>query len=74
MFALLALGGDVGCCAGPALVGSISSVLGDNLAAGILAGTVFPLVLLGGMMAQKAAEQAEDQADVKIPLVKREKK
>ena len=65
MFALLALGGDVGCCAGPALVGSISSVLGDNLAAGILAGTVFPLVLLGGMMAQKAAEQAEDQAGCK---------
>ena len=42
MFALLALGGDVGCSGGPTLVGLISSSLNDNLKAGILAAISFP--------------------------------
>ena len=46
LFALLALGGDVGCTAGPTLVGFISDRLGDNMKMGILFGTIFPLVLL----------------------------
>ena len=50
MFALLALGGDVGCSGGPTLVGFVSSNLGDNLKMGILAGIVFPLLLLAGIL------------------------
>lgn len=45
MFALLALAGDVGCCAGPALVGIVSEGAG-TLNAGLLAAVVFPLVLI----------------------------
>ena len=46
MFAFLALGGDVGCSGGPTLVGLVSSALNDNLKSGILAGVLFPLLLL----------------------------
>lgn len=46
MFALLALGGDVGCTIGPALVGQVSEALGENLKAGVLAGTIFPALLI----------------------------
>ena len=50
MFALLALGGDVGCGGGPTVVGLISDALGDNLKMGILAGIVFPVLLLIGIL------------------------
>ena len=49
MFALLALAGDVGCSGGPTVVGMVSGVLGDNLKMGILAGVIFPLMLLIGI-------------------------
>ena len=49
MFALLALGGDVGCSGGPTLVGFVSGALGDDLKAGILAGIIFPVLLLAGI-------------------------
>lgn len=50
MFALLALGGDIGCSGGPTLVGMISGALGDNLKMGILAGVIFPVLLLMGII------------------------
>jgi len=50
MFALLALGGDVGCSGGPTLVGMVSGALGDNLKMGILAGVIFPVLLLMGII------------------------
>lgn len=46
MFALLALAGDVGCMSGPTLAGFVSGRFGDNLQIGLLAGTVFPLIML----------------------------
>lgn len=46
MFALLALAGDVGCSAGPALVGLVCDLPGGTLKAGILAAAIFPAVLL----------------------------
>lgn len=45
LFALLALGGDLGAAAGPVLVGNVSHVLGENIQAGILAGVCFPILL-----------------------------
>ena len=50
MFALLALGGDIGCSGGPTLVGMVSGTLGDNLKMGILAGSIFPVLLLIGIV------------------------
>lgn len=46
MFALLALGGDLGCTAGPGVVGFVSSAFGDNLKVGILLASAFPILLL----------------------------
>lgn len=50
MFALLALGGDIGCSGGPTLVGLVSGAFGDNLHGGILAGAIFPAVLLAVLL------------------------
>lgn len=50
MFALLALGGDVGCSGGPTVVGMVSSMFEDNLKMGILAGIIFPVLLLTGVI------------------------
>ncbi len=50
MFALLALGGDVGCSAGPTLAGIVSGLLGDDLKMGILAAVIFPVLLLTGII------------------------
>ena len=49
LFALLALAGDLGCSAGPGLVGLVSSAWGDRLQYGLLAAAVFPLLLLAGL-------------------------
>lgn len=57
MFALLALGGDVGCSGGPTLVGMISGMMGDNLKIGILAGVIFPSLLLTGIILCRKREQ-----------------
>ncbi|MDO5444919.1 MAG: MFS transporter [Eubacteriales bacterium] len=46
MFALLALGGDLGGSIGPAIVGAVSQRAGDDLQAGLLAGIGFPAVLV----------------------------
>jgi len=50
MFAFLALGGDIGCSGGPTLVGMVSGALGDNLKMGVLAGIIFPVLLLVGIV------------------------
>lgn len=57
MFALLALGGDIGCSGGPTLVGMISGAFNDNLKIGILAGTIFPVMLLMGIIFCKKNKQ-----------------
>lgn len=48
MFALLALGGDLGCSGGPTLVGYVSSMFSEDLKRGILAAIVFPVLLIAG--------------------------
>lgn len=56
MFALLALGGDLGCSGGPTLVGFVSGALNDNLKMGILAGVIFPILLLAGIFRIKRSK------------------
>ena len=46
MFALLALGGDLGCTAGPTIISAVSSSFGDNLKKGFLVAAVFPIVMI----------------------------
>lgn len=46
MFAFLALAGDLGGAAGPAIIGNVSQRAADNLQIGILVETAFPLVLV----------------------------
>lgn len=57
LFALLALGGDIGCSGGPTLVGLVSSHANDNLKAGILAAIIFPILLLGGISLCRKAQK-----------------
>ena len=63
LFAFLAMAGDLGGAFGPSLVGAVSQQAGDSLQSGMLAGSVFPLVLivslllLGRSAAKKQAAQ-----------------
>lgn len=50
MFAYLALAGDLGCSLGPTLVGRVATAAGDNLKLGLLSVTVFPVILLLGIL------------------------
>ena len=50
MFALLALAGDLGAMVSPAMVGSLSEIAGRNLKTGLLSATVFPVVLVFGLL------------------------
>ncbi len=46
MFALLALFGDTGCASGPAIVGKMTTIFGDDLGKGLLFAVVFPIVMI----------------------------
>ena len=51
MFAFLALAGDFGGTVSPAIVGKFSELAGGNLKTGLLAATVFPILLVIGLLA-----------------------
>lgn len=57
MFALMAMAGDLGGAAGPGLVGMVTQQAGDNLQQGLLAGAVFPVVLLISLLLLKKTER-----------------
>lgn len=59
LFALLALGGDVGCSLGPSFVGTVSSAVSGDLRTGILTAVLFPAAMLAGCMilGRKAPER-----------------
>lgn len=50
MFAFLALAGDLGATVSPAMVGGIADAVGGNLKTGLLFATVFPIVMLLGLV------------------------
>lgn len=62
MFAFLALAGDVGCAAGPTLVGMMSSVFDNDLKKGILTAIIFPVLLLIGLLLNRRSVQKEIKA------------
>lgn len=49
MFAFLALAGELGATVSPAMVGGISNMFGGDLKTGLLAASVFPLILILGL-------------------------
>lgn len=49
MFALLALAGDLGCSAGPTLVGLAGGARGGDLRAGLLSAVIFPVILTAAL-------------------------
>ena len=57
MFALVALAGDVGCSGGPTLVGFVTGLASDDLKKGILAGILFPILLIVGIVSLKKAKR-----------------
>jgi MFS family permease len=57
MFAILALGGDLGCSAGPTLVGLTANVSPERLPMGILTALVFPVLFLGGLLLLRRARK-----------------
>lgn len=59
MFALLALAGDLGGAVGPAIIGSVSQLAGENLQAGVLAGIGFPIVLVLCVLSVKKKYQEQ---------------
>ena len=59
LFAFLAMAGDLGGAFGPGLVGWVTQQSGDNLQSGMLAGSIFPLVLVIAllMLIRKSAKK-----------------
>ena len=62
MFALLALAGDLGCTAGPTLVGMVSDAFGDDLKAGILVAIIFPVCMLAACIVCRLMEKKKEKA------------
>lgn len=50
MFAFLALAGDFGATVSPTMVGSLSEMAGGNLKTGLLVDTIFPTILVVGLI------------------------
>lgn len=50
MFAFLALAGDLGATISPTMVGAIADAVGGNLKTGLLFATIFPIVLILGLI------------------------
>jgi len=53
MFAFLALAGDLGAAVSPTMVGSLAEIAGGNLKTGLLAATIFPIILVFGLLILK---------------------
>lgn len=59
MFAFFALAGDIGCASGPTFVGVVAGLFSDKLQMGILIAVIFPILLIIGLILNKAAVAAE---------------
>lgn len=59
MFAFLALAGDLGAAVSPTMVGSLAEMAGGNLKMGLLVATVFPVLLVCGLLILKIKSSKE---------------
>ena len=53
LFALLAMGGDLGASIGPGVVGTVTQRANDNMKAGMFVGCIFPIVLITSLCFMK---------------------
>lgn len=60
MFAYLALAGDLGCSLGPTVVGRFSGMFNDNIKLGILVASIFPILLIVGLLLNKYFQKSRD--------------
>ena len=60
MYAILCLGGDIGCSAGPTFAGMMASAFGDDLKKGILCAVIFPLTLSVIMLVREFISRAAE--------------
>ena len=67
MFALLAMAGDLGGAFGPSLVGTVTQQTGDNLKLGMLAGCIFPLILILTLIRVSRYDRKNRRADTDRP-------
>ena len=56
------MAGDLGGAFGPSLAGAVSQRFGDNLQKGMLAGSVFPLVLVVCVLLLRLAQPEKGEA------------
>ncbi len=61
MFAFLALAGDLGATVSPAMVGGLSEMAGGNLKTGLLVATLFPLILVIGLIVLRKAKNIRSE-------------
>ena len=61
MFALLAMAGDMGGAVGPGIVGIVTQNSGDDLKAGMLAGSIFPVALVLSVCVLKVMEKKKNK-------------
>jgi MFS family permease len=59
MFAIMALGGDLGCSVGPQLVGIIADK--SNLNSGLLTAVIFPVIMLSGLVLLKPMLNSKEE-------------
>ena len=57
MFAFLALAGDLGATVSPTMVGSLSEMAGGNLKTGLLVASLFPIMLVFGLILLKRVKK-----------------
>jgi len=60
MFALLAMAGDLGGSIGPALVGRVADMSGGSIRVGMMAGMIFPLIMLIVLFRSLTASKGND--------------
>ncbi|MBR7122175.1 MAG: MFS transporter [Oscillospiraceae bacterium] len=60
MFAFLALAGDLGAAVSPTMVGSLSEATGGNLKMGLFVATLFPIILVVGLIVLRSVKKTSN--------------
>ena len=66
MFAFLALAGDLGAMVSPAMVGSLSAMTCGNLKTGLFVATLFPIVLVVGLIILRRITKYQNRAEKEL--------
>lgn len=58
LFAILAVAGDIGCTAGPTVIGTITDTMDGDIKKGLIFGAIFPALIIFGLLFQRDKKQA----------------